>query len=158
MYITNKIYNEDIRRIISSGWEKFKNTTFFITGASGLVGSFLIDTLMFLNKEFGYNIKIFATFTSIESFKSRFLTYQNDSLFNYVIQDITKPIELDEKIDYVVHCASNTHPTLYATKPVETISVNINGTLNVLNFAKKSNAKKVLCLSTLEVYGENKNV
>ena len=54
MYIANSIYKNCIEKILSKDFEIFKNKTFFITGASGLVGSFLVDTLMYLNIKYNY--------------------------------------------------------------------------------------------------------
>ena len=158
MYINNDIYKEDIKRILTKDFEVLKNKTVLITGAGGLVGSFLTDTLVYLNKELNYNINIIGTFTSIESYNKRFPSYDNKCLFKPIVQDITKAFEFDEKVDYIIHTASNTHPLLYATKPVETIELNIQGTLNLLNFAKKQGKIRTLFLSTLEIYGEDPNI
>ena len=64
MYINNPLYCDDIKRIVSDKFSLLKNKTVFITGSSGLVGSFLIDTLMYMNKNFSYNTKIIATFST----------------------------------------------------------------------------------------------
>lgn len=158
MYINNQIYQNDIRKIIDDKFSLLKNKTIFITGASGLVGSFLIDTLMYMNKNLDYNTEIVATFSSEKSLDERFLSYKNETLFKPIIQDINQPIEFDEHVDYIFHAASNTHPALYANNPVETIKLNIIGTLNILDFAKKNDKCRTIFLSTLEVYGEDKTV
>ena len=46
--IDNLIYKEDIEYVanLELPWEKLKNKSVLITGASGLIGSFLIDVLM----------------------------------------------------------------------------------------------------------------
>ena len=158
MYINNETYKNDIKRILTNDFETLKNKTVLITGAGGLVGSFLTDTLVYLNKELNYNINIIGTFTSMESYKNRFPSYNDKCLFKPIIQDITKSFEYDEKVDYIIHTASSTHPLLYATKPVEVIEINIQGTLNILNFARKQDNVRTLSLSTLEVYGEDPNI
>lgn len=158
MYINNEIYLNDIKKIITKDFDELKNKTVFITGSSGLIGSFLVDTLMYLNKHKGFNINIYATFSSNKSFEERFPSYKNEEFFHPVIQDINKDIDLDLTINYVIHAASNTHPQLYAQKPVETIKLNIIGSSNVLDFAKKSPNCKTLFLSTLEVYGKDSSI
>ena len=158
MYITNKLYQEDIERIIVEDFSLFKNKAIFITGASGLVGSTIIDILMFLNEKFNYNINIHGTFSSEKTFEKRFPSYKNNQNFHPVIQDITNSFDYDFNVDYIIHAASNTHPHLYGTKPVETIKLNVLGTLNVLDFAKKNKNSKTVFLSTLEVYGSKENI
>lgn len=159
MYKNNEIYQQDIERIINNNkFDYLKDKTVFITGAGGLVGSFLVDTIMKLNKEHNYNTQIIATFTNIKKCYDRFSGYIDESLFKPIEQDITKPICCSDDIDYIVHAASNTHPLLYATKPVETIELNIQGTMNILNFAKKQKEVRTIFLSTLEVYGEDPNI
>ena len=158
MYIDNVLYCQDIERISVPEFEAFRNKKFFITGASGLVGSFLVDVLMYLNDKHGYNMDVWGTFSGPRSFTERFPDYAARQDFHAVVQDINQPIELDLEPDYIIHAASNTHPALYANNPVETIKLNINGTTNVLEFAKEKQNCRVLFLSTMEVYGEDKTV
>ena len=158
MYIKNPSYTDCIDKILLENFANFKDKTFFITGASGLVGSFLVDTLMYLNLKKDYNIRVVATFSSEKSLSERFISYAKNKLFVPIIQDINQPIEYSENVDYIVHAASNTHPLLYATKPVETIELNVLGTLNVLKFAQENKGSKSIFLSTLEVYGEDKTI
>lgn len=153
----NRYLLEDIKKTIESfvAIESLKNKTFFITGANGLIGSFLIDALMYLNEKYGLNITVVANSRSREKLEKRFPNYVSDKHFKYYIGDINKPINCDEKVDFIVNCASNTHPVGYATDPIGTIMTNIQGTANVLDFASKCGAKKTIFLSSVEIYGEN---
>ena len=158
MYRFNPIYIEDIKRILCDDFNFLKNKSVLITGAGGLVGSFLTDVIMYLNQNSNYNTKIYATFTNLTSYETRFRSYINEDLLEPIIQDITKSFVFDINVDYIIHTASNTHPLLYATKPVETIELNIQGTLNLLKFAQKQKNVRTIFLSTLEVYGEGSNI
>ncbi|MBQ3470529.1 NAD-dependent epimerase/dehydratase family protein [Candidatus Saccharibacteria bacterium] len=152
-----QLYLEDIKKTIESfvTIESIKNWTFFITGANGLIGSFLIDILMYLNANNDSNITIIANSRSKEKLEKRFPDYVSDKHFKYYIGDINKPINCDEKVDFIVNCASNTHPVGYATDPIGTIMTNIQGTANVLDFATKCKTAKTIFLSSVEIYGEN---
>ena len=153
----NRYLLEDIKKTIESfdTVDSIKNRTFFITGANGLIGSFLIDVLMHLNENNDSNITIIANSRSKEKLEKRFPDYVSDKHFKYYIGDINKPINCDEKVDFIINCASNTHPVGYATDPIGTIMTNIQGTANVLDFATKCKAKKTIFLSSVEIYGEN---
>ena len=137
MYFQNILYKQDIKLSLCSVFEKLKNSTFFITGASGLVGSALIDVLRYLNEYHNYQIKIYGVFSSEKSLYARFPDYNNISDFYPVIQNIMDEIKCDAYADFVVHAASNTHPKLYAEVPVETMLLNFLGTNNVLEYARK---------------------
>lgn len=158
MHINNELYKKDIEKVIVEDFSLFKNKSILITGASGLVGSTIVDILMFLNEKFNYSIDIYGTFSREKIFENGFQSYKNNPHFHPVIQDITNAFDYDFSVDYIIHAASNTHPHLYGTKPVETIKLNILGTLNVLDFAKKNKNSKSLFLSTLEVYGSKDNI
>ena len=155
----NDLYLDDIKKTIksSSATNAFKNKKIFITGANGMIGSFLIDVLMYLNKNYDSNITIIANTRSKSKLEKRFSGYLSNSHFQSYLGDINQAITYDEQIDYIINCASNTHPLQYSTDPIGTIITNIEGTKNVLDFATKNKAKKTIFLSSVEIYGENIN-
>lgn len=155
MYISNNLYRSDIAKIISPVFEDLRNKNIFITGSSGLVCSALIDTLMFLNENNNYQTHIWAMFHSENKYYQRFPSYLANSYFHPIVHDIFNPLEAEFCPDFMVHAASLTHPQLYAEKPIETMKLNILGTINALEFAKKNSDCRSLFLSTMEIYGEN---
>jgi nucleoside-diphosphate-sugar epimerase len=74
-----------------------------------------------------------------------------------IVQDITKPIEYNEKIDYIFHAAGAASPKDFTENPVETLWGHVQGTRNILELARNKNVKKVLYVSTVETYGEWKS-
>ena len=155
----NDLYIEDLKNCITltKDIETLKNKTIFITGANGLVGTFLVDLIMYLNENLNFNTTVVANSRSLEKLKQKYERYLNNSNFKYYIGDINEKITYDGKVDYIINCASNTHPLQYSTDPIGTIMTNINGTANVLDFASKINASKTIFLSSVEIYGENIN-
>ena len=93
---------------------------------------------------------------SLERLKSRFSMYLDSNLFHMIEADVTQPISLDDKVDYIFHGASNTHPRAYATDPIGTIMTNLMGTQQVLDFAVNTNPKRIAFLSSVEIFGENR--
>lgn len=154
----NKLYIEDIENTINNinNINELKNKTIFITGASGLIGSFIVDMCMYLNNNYDFNINIIANGRNKERLEERFSNYIDSNKFSEYINDINNPINYDGKLDYIINCASNTHPKQYSTDPIGTIITNIEGTKNILDLATKLNSK-VVFLSSVEIYGENKN-
>lgn len=158
--LENKLYLDDIENIVKFNlpYFKLKDKSILITGASGMIGSCLVDTLMMLNEKNKFNIKIYAMGKNKENAKSKFYKYWNNDLFEFISCDINNNIELEtvNKIDYIIHLASNTHPKAYSTYPIETIATNVLGTKNLLDYAVKHDCKRFVFASSVEIYGENK--
>ncbi|MGF2941894.1 NAD-dependent epimerase/dehydratase family protein [Enterococcus xiangfangensis] len=158
MLLENEIYRAELNKInqAKNNWDRIDNHSFLIIGATGMIGSYMIDVLMMRNEKNKSNIHIYAMGRSEERLKKRFSMYLENSFFHMVEGDVTQPINLNEEVDYIFHGASNTHPRAYATDPIGTIMTNLMGTQQVLDFATKNKAKRVAFLSTVEIYGENR--
>lgn len=156
----HKLYQEDVAYVcgLNLPWGELQNSSILISGASGLVGSFLIDVIMTCNRDKGLNSKIYALGRDAKKAEDRFSYCWNDKNFRFISHDINKPLE-DEAIGdggYVLHLASNTHPVAYATDPIGTVTTNIIGTNNMLDFAVRHKARRVAFASSNEIYGENR--
>lgn len=158
MLLENEIYRFELERInqAKNDWYLIDNHSFLIVGATGMIGSYMIDVLMKRNEQYESNIHIYAMGRSKNRLEERFSMYLGNSFFDMVEGDVTQPINLDAEIDYIFHGASNTHPRAYASDPIGTIMTNLMGTQQVLNFAVNNNSKRTLFLSTVEIYGENR--
>lgn len=151
----NELYLQDVQAVaqLPLPWETLAGRSILISGATGMIGSFLVDVLM--EKKLG--VTVYALGRSEEKAKTRFARWWEDEYFRFVSCDINKEITLDvQQVDYVFHAASNTHPVAYATDPIGTITTNIIGTDNLLSFAANHGTKRVLFASSVEVYGENR--
>jgi nucleoside-diphosphate-sugar epimerase len=158
LFASNKIYKEDINAIASGAfeWGKLKNKSILITGAAGLIGTFLVDLLMYRNNKYNNDITIYAVGRNREKALARFKEYFDSRFFVFIQQDIQNPLELNASVDYIIHGASNTHPIAYSTEPINTILLSVIGTKSILDFASSHNVKRTLFLSTVEIYGENR--
>ena len=157
--IESETYLEDLTYVATLPiFDKLKNKSVMITGACGLIGSFLVDAIMIHNKLYNDNITVIAYDFKEEFISNRFPKYLNDANFKYVCQDVNLPLSYDDEVDYIMHLASNAHPALFKTDPVGTIKANIIGLLNLLEFAKDKKVTRVLYTSTGEVYGEKEGI
>ncbi len=148
-------YQEDLNYVSSLPlpWDTFKNRSIMISGATGMFGRFLIDTIM--KKDIGCTI--YALGRNEAKAKDKFASYWDSPYFHFVQADINQPLELDvQHIDYIFHAASNTHPVAYATDPIGTITANVLGTYNLLEFASSHACQRFVLASSNEIYGENR--
>ena len=146
----NKVIEEDIKTILASDadWEKLRGARVLVTGATGMLGSWVISVLKTLNEQREYGIAVFAV---VRSRRKAISGISN------IIQDVTDPIVTDaakDGFDYVIHLASPASPKIMAEDPAGTIAANTLGTWNTLELARKSGAKGYLFLSSREVYGQ----
>lgn len=157
--IHNELYYDDVQYVanLDLPWERLQNKSSLITGASGLIGSFLVDVLMYRNSFDGLNCTIYAVGRNAEKAKRRFADWWENSSFQFISHDINAPLTFGSgNVDYVLHMASNTHPVAYSTDPIGTITANIIGTNNLLEFAVQHNTLRFVFASSNEVYGENR--
>lgn len=126
--------------------------TAIVAGGAGFIGSHLVKRLL---KE-SFKVLCIDNFkTGSDKNLSQFLKNPN---FQIIEHDVTKPLELSEKVDLVFHLASPASPNhhskiSYHSLPLETMMVNTQGTFELLRLAEKNNAK-FLFASTSEIYGD----
>ena len=152
--IFNKIITEDLEQIIeeNNGLKELYGQTIMVTGASGLIGSYFINTFIKLNEDYNAKIQIIPLVRNLDKLNKEIIN--KDYVFP-VVQDITKAIEYNWDVDYIIHAASPASPPLMREMPVETNLANTIGTANALMFAKEHNTKKFLFISSREVYGQS---
>jgi nucleoside-diphosphate-sugar epimerase len=142
------LYQEDLARILSiEGFDSLCGKTFLITGATGMVGTHLIDALM---KRGG--ISVIAVGRSREKGVARLGEYFGNKYFTFLEHDVCQPFPDDLFADYIIPMASNTHPLAYSQYPIETMMINLKGAEHALNLAERTGAM-VVYTSTNEVYG-----
>jgi len=153
---SNPIITEDIDNIIAStsiNWQELANKTVLITGANGFLPCYLVFTLLKLNDALSYNINIIALVRNREKALKRFENEMGRDDFKLIVQDVCDPIDVSDKIHYIIHAASQASPKFYGSDPVGTINANVQGTLNLLKLAKENSVEKFLYFSSSEIYG-----
>lgn len=147
--MNNSIFAEDIKNIINDfDMSVFDGKTILVTGATGLIGKLCVKSL--LNS--GYNTQVIALVRDEEKAKNIF---GESKRLTYLVQDINQRINTTRRVDYIIHAASTTSSKDFVEKPVETIYTAINGSRNILEFAKNKRLEGMVYLSSLEIYGVN---
>lgn len=141
-------------------WGKLSGKTVMLSGATGMIGVCLIDILMKWNEhqvsEHQKGVKVIALSRNEERAKERLSAYWDRSDFTYVTCDVNEQIPEAGDVDFMIHAASNTHPLQYANDSIGTITSNIIGTKNLLDYAVRHRTARFCFVSSVEVYGENR--
>lgn len=149
----NNILLEDIQQVVKSvDLSELKNSSVFVTGATGLIGSFVIRVLLYLNREHDFNINIIGLIRNKDKAGKVFGDEFSNRSIRWIIGDI-RNFNLEGNVDYVIHGASVTSSQDFLYKPVETITTALYGTEKILETAKELKVKSVVYLSSMEVFG-----
>ncbi len=143
----------DLEQIAESQtWERLNGATLLVTGATGMLATYLVYALAHLKLTRSVDLRIIALGRSRERMLSRFSDLIESGVVEPLYQDVTLPLEIDHKIDYIFHLAGSANPASITSDPVGIIRANTIGLLSVMELARESGAK-VLYASTREVYG-----
>ena len=137
--------------------EWLNGKTVAVIGASGMIGSAIVDDLMCMVSGHTADICVIAMGRHEEKLKKRFSRYLGNEKLILIEQDITEKFDPgDRKPDIIIHAASNTHPYEYSSDPIGTISTNVFGTSNILEWMKGKDPCRLVIISSVEIYGENR--
>ena len=149
------VYRDDLKIALDSvvSLDTLRGGSLLIAGATGLIGSFLVDMLLEYNRLYDAAVDIYAVGRSEERLHQRFKDVTTDRL-HFIQQDVSCPPTFDVPVDYVIHAASNAYPAAFAGDPVGTILGNVMGTHYLLEYARTHQTKRLLFVSSGEVYGQ----
>ena len=152
----NEIIRKDMRELSlrKLPYEELRGSSILITGASGMLASYLVYFFMYLNETRNCGIKITALVRNEKKAWDKFGDFRENPNFCLMVQNVCEPLEIEEGIDYIIHAAGNASPYYILNDPVGIIAANTAGTVNMLELARRKGTKKVLYTSTREVYGK----
>lgn len=146
-------YKDDILSVstLDLPWEKLCGSNILVTGATGLIGSCIIDVLMSHPNK---NFKVYACGRNEKRIEKLFSKYFNDLRFNILKQDVTTPLVCNTNFQYIIHAASGAAPIDFSSRPVEVMKANLLGIINLMEYGRMHQLKRFLYISSGEVYGE----
>lgn len=137
-------------------WRMYLNSTVLVTGATGRLGRYILETLADVDLKYNLNMRILGLARSEKKAREVFDNLIDLPNVDFLYQDVNTPIEYDRKIDFIFHTAGPAAPKDYDT-PVDTLWAHVNGTHNVMECARTHKTRRVFYVSTVEVYGEWKS-
>ena len=151
-FLKNNIIREDMDNIFRAGnYEALKDKVVLVTGPYGMLASYVMFFLLYLNEVHSYNIKIISISRNANMFNKRFQMYA-EKITN-ISQSVNEEVNI--RCDYIIHAASLASPDVYERFPVDVALPNIIGTYNLLELANRYKAR-FLFFSSSCVYGDFK--
>lgn len=156
----NKLWVLDLNEVITELPElsELAGKSVMITGCTGLICSAVVDVLIRWNETHEEKIMILAAGRSEKKIVERFAPFDMEDWFVFIPYDASSTENmLIHSCDYIIHGASNASPNKIIKKPVETMMSNFIGIKYLLDYAKEQGTKRVLYISTSEVYGRKEH-
>lgn len=152
LHISRK-YTADLDTAIehTDGIESLKGKTLLITGTTGTIGSFVTDVLLRYDQITQGGIRVVAAGRNVQKLEQIYGRYASLQTVRY---DLSRDISFDFDIDYIIHTAGNAHPAAFNGNPVGTIVDSVNSIYRLLEYGRKHRAKRLLYVSSGEVYGQ----
>ena len=138
-------------------WELLRNKTILISGAYGMLASYFVFFLIYLNERDNMNIHIISLGRSREKYLARFGEYCEREYMTFICDSLYEPIQIQDRIDYIVHAASLASPQYYRVSPVDVLMPNTIGTYYLLELAIQKKVNCFLLFSSGDIYGVVKN-
>lgn len=152
----SEIFNEDLRRICKEDlpWHRFKNADILVTGGTGLIGMTVIRALIAAGREKKLDLHITAVVRSGQKAKRVFGEYADAPELTFLEGTIEDLPKLPQKIEYWIHGACPTASAFMTEHPVEVIRTSVQGTINLLEQARRREVRAFVFLSSMEAFGE----
>lgn len=152
-----ELISDDITYLIKETkeiWTDFVNARIFITGGTGFIGYWLLESFVHANELFGLNAKMTVLSRNPDAFLSRFPHLKFESSLNWIKGDVRTFDFPNTSFTHIIHGATDASAQLNSENPLKMFDTIVSGTRRVLELARASKVKNMLLLSSGAVYGD----
>lgn len=150
------LLTEDLNRVLRCDIpfkEELFKTRIFITGGTGFIGKWFLETFCRANEEFGLDAQIYVLTRNprVCSVELNHLIKKN--AIHFIEGDIRTFDFFNEDVNWIIHGACDANYDLICQDPFLVMDTIVLGTRRLLEFAKLKQPKRILFLSSGAVYG-----
>lgn len=138
---------------VGETWEAMRGARVFITGGTGFVGRWLLETLSRAERRHGLGIKVMVLTRDVVRFRAKAPHLADDPMFEFVVGDVTRMVPPSGALTHIVHAATDSGTDLHISDPLKMFDTVVSGTRSVLELAVERKVERVLFLSSGAVYG-----
>jgi len=145
---------EQVLRDAQPAFEALRGARLFITGGTGFIGCWLLESLRLANSQLGLDIKATVLTRNPDAFgaKARHLVEYVD--FEFIAGEVCDFVSPPGDYTHLIHAATDASAHLNETNPRRMFDTVIQGTRRALDFAVEKSVQRVLFLSSGAVYGQ----
>jgi UDP-glucuronate decarboxylase len=150
----SRIIAEDLQGIVTAPlpWDRFAGKKVLVTGAGGIIGSYLVWTLLELNRSrLAEPVSVHASGRNLERLESKLGT---SPYLNFHQLDLSTYEKMDFQVDFILHAASPSRTSQHKSDPFGTVAPNVFGTQSLLDLAYRSRSEGFVFVSSGAVYGQ----
>lgn len=151
------IFKEDVRYIfelVKSDFLQLKDKKILVTGATGFVGTYLIETLLLHNQlQPEFSCKIFGLVRNPAKNNQNALYLKISRKDVVLLSGDVRSFKFSEPFDFIIHAAAPVDPKFLRQNPLEAADIIVNGTYQILQQAVENKTSRVLYISSGAVYG-----
>lgn len=131
----------------------FSHSTVLVTGATGLVGSLIVKSMLYANQTLNSQITVLASVRNLDKAKVVFGDFLDDNL-KFVTDSLLAPLHFKQTVDFIVHTASITASKEMIENPTGVLLTAFESTRNLLDYVKKNPTCRMVYISSMEYYGQ----
>jgi nucleoside-diphosphate-sugar epimerase len=131
-----------------------KNSKIFITGGTGFIGKWLLESIIYANDQLNLDIKLTILSRNSKAFADEYPDIASQNILNFLVGDIRDFEFPNENFNFIIHAATEASSKMNIEDPLLMADVIVNGTRHVLDFALNCKTQKVLFLSSGAIYGK----
>jgi nucleoside-diphosphate-sugar epimerase len=150
-------FEQDLAFILTATEEVFKTIKgghIFLTGGTGFIGCWLLESLRYANQRLNLDIKITVLTRNPSAFSKKAPHLAGDTHFKFISGDVCDFEYPSDEYSHFIHAATDASAQLNQENPIQMFNTVVEGTRHVLNFAAEKKPEKCLFLSSGAIYGQ----
>lgn len=152
----SELLRDDLNACLSrtkSLWEELRGQQVFLTGATGFFGCWLLETLLWANRQLHLDARVTILTRNPETLRQKAPYLLGDPAVAVLVGDVRTFPFPPGNFSHTIHAATESSVELNQERPMVMFDTIVEGTRHCLDFALAANTQKFLFLSSGAVYG-----